>query len=530
EVLEARVEAGLQCAPSAAAQSHTFHLNNRERPNAGQRSPITSKLLAKKYSKRSSSLSPQRIQNFDLEQDPNPPPNPSFLAKLKTKLTDKKVQFAEEANCNKKPQVFYSSLSEGSPSSSAKSITKTVTTTVLPSQTNKVILSKTKTVDVVVAPSEQTPHLDLSPKAPKRKKKGILKSLEDDPVAEEFYRRKSINYNNLVPLIPFKAKEGVLRGFKNAFKSRKISGDHHHHERSPSPIRKFSIPSLEVQECTPLSSRRSTPEPSPKPARKFSFSNLTSTPEPSPKPARKLSSGNLTVNKPEASPKPARKLSFSNLFDAKPAEERSKSPGAFRRLSQGFLDKSPKSIRKLSPFKQYQSVDDERTKSSDHLDKIPPHQLTRKLSQGNLTKEKSFNFESSYSQRAPRKELITKTIGEYFHAPVSKKDKFSPPPESVVLRKPVTEDPPAMGLNLRRSLSSLCGGGSGLRVKERCVFGACIIVVLFTLMLVLDLQMDLGMSGRHLAPSHAKIKYNTGEDGPGATYNSFRKRFLQKTH
>lgn len=72
--------------------------------------------------------------------------------------------------------------------------------------------------------------------------------------------------------------------------------------------------------------------------------------------------------------------------------------------------------------------------------------------------------------------------------------------------------------------------GTGLKLKERLVVGACIAVVFFTLILVIDVQMDFGMSGHHLVPSHGKVRYVKDEDGPGSAYNSFRKRFLQKTH
>lgn len=72
--------------------------------------------------------------------------------------------------------------------------------------------------------------------------------------------------------------------------------------------------------------------------------------------------------------------------------------------------------------------------------------------------------------------------------------------------------------------------GSGIKLKERFVIGASIVAVLFTLLLVMDLQLDLGMSGHHLVPSHGRVRYVHDEDGPGAAYNSFKKRFLQKTH
>ena len=63
------------------------------------------------------------------------------------------------------------------------------------------------------------------------------------------------------------------------------------------------------------------------------------------------------------------------------------------------------------------------------------------------------------------------------------------------------------------------------------MLGFSITAVLFTLILVIDLQMDLGMSGHHLVPSHGRVKFGDGGvDGPGSAYNSFRKRFLQRSN
>lgn len=71
---------------------------------------------------------------------------------------------------------------------------------------------------------------------------------------------------------------------------------------------------------------------------------------------------------------------------------------------------------------------------------------------------------------------------------------------------------------------------SGLRLKERLVVGLSVFAVVFTLILVIDIQMDLGLSGKHLMPSHGKVKYVVQEEGPGSAYNRFRNRLLQKTH
>lgn len=70
-----------------------------------------------------------------------------------------------------------------------------------------------------------------------------------------------------------------------------------------------------------------------------------------------------------------------------------------------------------------------------------------------------------------------------------------------------------------------------MKLKERLILGFSVVAVMFTLILVIDLQMDLGMSGHHLVPSHGRVKFGDGGvDGPGSAYNSFRKRFLQRSN
>ncbi|XP_066140145.1 extracellular serine/threonine protein CG31145 [Euwallacea fornicatus] len=70
----------------------------------------------------------------------------------------------------------------------------------------------------------------------------------------------------------------------------------------------------------------------------------------------------------------------------------------------------------------------------------------------------------------------------------------------------------------------------GLRLKERLVLCLSVIAVLFTLLLIMDIQMDLGLSRRHLVPSHGRIKYVVNSEGPESAYNTFKNRLLQKTH
>lgn len=71
-----------------------------------------------------------------------------------------------------------------------------------------------------------------------------------------------------------------------------------------------------------------------------------------------------------------------------------------------------------------------------------------------------------------------------------------------------------------------------MKLKERLVLGLSVTAVLFTLLLVVDLQMDLGMSGHHLVPSHGRVRYDHqgDQDAPGSAYNSFRRKFLQRNN
>lgn len=112
--------------------------------------------------------------------------------------------------------------------------------------------------------------------------------------------------------------------------------------------------------------------------------------------------------------------------------------------------------------------------------------------------------------------------------------KYSPPPEvrpeTSQQPEPPTEwcnsDIPVKCVRTRVTVNMFRGG---MKLKERFIVGVSVAAVLLTFLLVVDLQMDLGMSGHHLVPSHGRVKY-VQEDAAGSAYNSFRKRFLQKTH
>lgn len=67
-----------------------------------------------------------------------------------------------------------------------------------------------------------------------------------------------------------------------------------------------------------------------------------------------------------------------------------------------------------------------------------------------------------------------------------------------------------------------------MKLKERFMIGMSVSFVLLTIFLILDLQMDMGLTGHHLVPSHGRVKFANSEDGPGAAYNAFRRKFLQK--
>jgi len=67
------------------------------------------------------------------------------------------------------------------------------------------------------------------------------------------------------------------------------------------------------------------------------------------------------------------------------------------------------------------------------------------------------------------------------------------------------------------------------KLRERFMLGVAGSVILLTMFLIIDLQMDLGVTSNHL-PMHGKVKYSALEDGNGAVYNSFRRKFLQKAN
>lgn len=66
-----------------------------------------------------------------------------------------------------------------------------------------------------------------------------------------------------------------------------------------------------------------------------------------------------------------------------------------------------------------------------------------------------------------------------------------------------------------------------IRIRDKLMLGLSAFAILFTVLLVMDLQMDLGYSGHHLVPSHGRVR--VGDDPNTDTiYNNFRRKFLQR--
>ncbi|XP_032678997.1 extracellular serine/threonine protein CG31145 [Odontomachus brunneus] len=64
-------------------------------------------------------------------------------------------------------------------------------------------------------------------------------------------------------------------------------------------------------------------------------------------------------------------------------------------------------------------------------------------------------------------------------------------------------------------------------IRDKFVLALSAFAILFTLLLVMDLQMDLGYSGHHLVASHARVRLGDRPDAD-TVYNNFRRKFLQR--
>lgn len=86
----------------------------------------------------------------------------------------------------------------------------------------------------------------------------------------------------------------------------------------------------------------------------------------------------------------------------------------------------------------------------------------------------------------------------------------------VTLIQPKSTDGGSMKLKMRL-----------IRIRDKFVLALSAFAILFTLLLVMDLQMDLGYSGHHLVASHARVKLGDRPDAD-TVYNNFRRKFLQR--
>ncbi|XP_060802798.1 extracellular serine/threonine protein CG31145 [Amyelois transitella] len=68
-----------------------------------------------------------------------------------------------------------------------------------------------------------------------------------------------------------------------------------------------------------------------------------------------------------------------------------------------------------------------------------------------------------------------------------------------------------------------------MKLKERLALTISALLVFFTLMLIVDLQMDYGISG-HRVPLHGRVRMGDDADKGRSAYIEFRKRFLQKSN
>lgn len=102
-----------------------------------------------------------------------------------------------------------------------------------------------------------------------------------------------------------------------------------------------------------------------------------------------------------------------------------------------------------------------------------------------------------------------------------KKLKYSPPPED--LSKNSTDKAYSDQSNRskwsRKLLLAMFRGS--LKLKERLLVGVSVATVLFTLLLVVDLQMETGMTGSYFPPAHGRVKVGNEQ------FNSFRNRILK---
>ncbi|XP_014480993.1 PREDICTED: extracellular serine/threonine protein CG31145 [Dinoponera quadriceps] len=116
--------------------------------------------------------------------------------------------------------------------------------------------------------------------------------------------------------------------------------------------------------------------------------------------------------------------------------------------------------------------------------------------------------EASNNQRVRQKDPPKSSAGRKNHRPGN--------PACPPFKRPQSTDGGRMKLKMRL-----------IRIRDKFVLALSAFAILFTLLLVMDLQMDLGYSGHHLVASHARVKLGDRPDAD-TVYNNFRRKFLQR--
>ncbi|RZC42692.1 hypothetical protein BDFB_004601, partial [Asbolus verrucosus] len=201
-----------------------------------------------------------------------------------------------------------------------------------------------------------------------------------------------------------------------------------------------------------------------------------------------------------------------------------KQPGGEKPNPEGYIHDhySPKSSRKRPAKSRSVDADDRKRQGPDSLRADPSNDLRDRPVQSRAQGEAEACAPPARPARtklkySPPPEVRQESSAEHT-------EKLSPPGEWCGSNY---SNIPVKCVRTRVTVSMFRGG---MKLKERFILGVSVAAVLFTFLLVVDIQMDLGMSGHHLAPSHGRVKYVREEDAAGSAYNSFRKRFLQKTH
>lgn len=244
---------------------------------------------------------------------------------------------------------------------------------------------------------------------------------------------------------------------------------------------------------------------------------------------RKLTKANSVdiVNLKQEKPLIEDYIKIANPFNYVNFRARSNSPQKHIKKVQ-FTDTEPKKIQPTILVKKFFNKNEEKVQP------LINESLNRKLK----VNEKILNEEFDNINNSSYQKLVAKERTKLKDNKREKKLKYSPPPEDKSLKTADKTKICSTDINKNISdkpyrVSSIYIANmfaNGLKLKERFVVAVCIAVVLFTLILVIDVQMDWGMSGHHLVPTHGKVRYVQEEDGQESAYNSFRKRFLQKTH